>query len=237
MSAKSIYRWLARRGLRFPRGFQRFLFRERIYRLHAWELFKSKVYYENVLRGRCESVGEGLELYGEVPYITGTGRIRLGSHIELHDKITFFSGGGLFANALLEVGNHTGIGFAVQIRVQKHVKIGDYCMIASRTIINDSDGHPTHWRRRRDNMKVGPEAVKPVIIADDVWIGENCIVSKGVSIGQGSIVASGSVVTKDVPPFCIVAGVPARVVKELERPTAAELAELRLEHTGLQPPG
>ena len=53
----------------------------------------------------------------------------------------------------------------------------------------------------------------PIVIGDHVWIGMNVIVLKGVTIGEGSIVAAGSVVNKDVPPHCLVAGVPAKVVK------------------------
>lgn len=57
---------------------------------------------------------------------------------------------------------------------------------------------------------------KPIVIGDNVWIGEYASVLKGVTIGTGAIVASHAVVTKDVPPYTIVAGNPARVVKELE---------------------
>ena len=56
---------------------------------------------------------------------------------------------------------------------------------------------------------------KPITIGDDVWIGCNSIILKGVKIGNGSIVAAGSVVTKSVPPFSLVAGNPAKIVKEL----------------------
>ena len=56
----------------------------------------------------------------------------------------------------------------------------------------------------------------PIVIGDNVWIGEYSAILKGVTIGEGSIVASHSVVTKDVPPYTIVAGNPARIVKHLE---------------------
>jgi acetyltransferase-like isoleucine patch superfamily enzyme len=56
----------------------------------------------------------------------------------------------------------------------------------------------------------------PVIISDDVWIGANATITPGVTIGRHSVVAAGSVVTHDVPPFTIVAGVPARIIKNIE---------------------
>jgi acetyltransferase-like isoleucine patch superfamily enzyme len=54
---------------------------------------------------------------------------------------------------------------------------------------------------------------KKVIICDDVWIGANCIVLPGVTIGSGSVVAAGSVVTKDIPNNCIVGGIPAKIIR------------------------
>ncbi len=58
-----------------------------------------------------------------------------------------------------------------------------------------------------------PENDQPVIIQKDVWVGANAIILKGVTIGYGSIVAAGSIVTKSIPPFTIVAGIPAKVIK------------------------
>lgn len=230
MNAKKAFKSIARRSIQMPRWLGRMLFRERLYRLHSWELFKSKLYYENLLRARCEKVGSGLMLFGEIPYILGNGKIYLGSQVELHDKITFFTSGDDSRNSTIRIGNNSGLMFMVQIRAQQLVEIGNHCMIASRSIINDSDGHPTHWRRRRDHLKPRPEDAKPVIIEDDVWVGENCIIMKGVHIGQGSIIAAGSVVTKNIPAFCVAAGVPARVLKELEQPSGEELDALRQEN-------
>ena len=56
---------------------------------------------------------------------------------------------------------------------------------------------------------------QPIVIEDDAWIGMNCIILKGVTVGRGAVVGAGSVVTKDVPPWTLVAGNPARVIKEL----------------------
>ena len=58
---------------------------------------------------------------------------------------------------------------------------------------------------------------KPIVIKDNVWIGRDCRILKGVTVGEGSIVALGAIVTKDVPPYTVVAGNPAKVVKQLSR--------------------
>jgi acetyltransferase-like isoleucine patch superfamily enzyme len=59
-------------------------------------------------------------------------------------------------------------------------------------------------------------STKPVVISDDVWIGANATITPGVTIGRHSVVAAGSVVTHDVPPYTIVAGVPARIIKTIK---------------------
>lgn len=74
-------------------------------------------------------------------------------------------------------------------------------------IIRDSDSH-------RITNEPSYSVRKPIVIGDDVWIGMNVIILKGVKIGTGAIIAAGAVVTKEVPPYTLVAGVPAKVIKE-----------------------
>lgn len=90
------------------------------------------------------------------------------------------------------------------------VHIGDYCMIGPNTLITTVN-HPLTAKGRRNRMAQG----KSVIIGDDVWIGGNCTILPGVTIGNNVIIAAGAVVTKDVPDNCVVAGVPAKKIKEL----------------------
>lgn len=91
------------------------------------------------------------------------------------------------------------------------VKIGKHCMIGPGTLIS-TVGHPLLPKGRRSRMAFG----KAITIGDDVWIGGNCTILPGVSIGNNVIVAAGAVVTGDVPDNCVVAGVPAKVIKTLE---------------------
>ncbi|WNS82273.1 sugar O-acetyltransferase [Domibacillus sp. DTU_2020_1001157_1_SI_ALB_TIR_016] len=91
------------------------------------------------------------------------------------------------------------------------VHIGDYCMIGPNTLIT-TVGHPLSPKGRREKKAIS----KPVTIGDDVWIGGNCTILPGVTIGNNVIVAAGAVITKDVLDNCVVAGVPAKKIKELE---------------------
>ena len=69
---------------------------------------------------------------------------------------------------------------------------------------------------------IEPPSAKPVIVEDDVVIGANVVVLEGVTVGKGAVVAAGAVVTEDVPPYTVVAGTPARVIKEIDEKTKAK---------------
>lgn len=129
------------------------------------------------------------------------------------------------------IGSNSFIGGSTIICVDK-VEIGNDVLISWGCTIVDNDSHSIYWDLRKDDIsdwkkgfddgKIGKyknwENVKasPIRIEDKVWIGFNSIILKGVKIGKGSVVGAGSVVTKDVPPNTLVAGNPAKIIKELE---------------------
>ncbi len=97
-----------------------------------------------------------------------------------------------------------------RISASDEIVIGDGTMLANGAYITDSDWHTIYDRTRRD------ERVTPVHIGRNVWLGDHATVLKGVTIGDNSVVAARAVVTRDVPANVVVAGNPARVVKELD---------------------
>jgi len=125
----------------------------------------------------------------------------------------------------LSVGHHCTIGPATRIWANASIEIGDYVMISHSVDIHDSDSHPLDAAERRRHCvsccehraAFDPTHVltRPVRIEDDVWIGFKASILKGVTIGRGAVVAAGAVVTRDVPPYALVAGNPARVVRML----------------------
>jgi maltose O-acetyltransferase len=112
----------------------------------------------------------------------------------------------------LEIGEETFINKNVFFDVgNAPVKIGKYCDIGFNTVItNAKHSLKSNFKNRRSH-----EPNKPIYIDDFVWIGCNCIILGGVKIGRGSVIAAGSVVTRDVPPETMVGGVPARFIKSL----------------------
>ena len=107
------------------------------------------------------------------------------------------------------IGKYSLITPGVRIMAAEKIKIGDACMIAHGVYISDADWHGIYDRAE----PVGQ--TKPVILEDNVWVGDSAIICKGVTIGKNSIIGAGAIVTKDVPQNSIFAGNPAKLVKEL----------------------
>jgi acetyltransferase-like isoleucine patch superfamily enzyme len=203
---------LARLSFRLPRFVGGFLFRERIFRHYCWDYIRSKLYYENIMNYRCKQLGKHFMLFGEIPFMEGDGNIYIGDNVKMQGHVVMFTGGHIYKDSEIRIGNNVSLGYAVLFRAAKQIVVGNNCMIASGVRISDNDGHVINAQRTGgEHTKVDPEDVKPVIIEDDVWIGEDSTILKGVTIGHGSIVSSGSVVTKSVPPMKIVMGNPARI--------------------------
>ncbi len=118
-------------------------------------------------------------------------------------------------NAIINIGNNVGISSAC-IWAKKSITIGNYVKIGGDCIIFDTDAHNLNYIDRRDIAKDTPYAKsKPIVIEDDVFIGTRCIILKGVTIGARSIIGSGSVVTKSIPPDCIAVGNPCKVIRQI----------------------
>ena len=111
----------------------------------------------------------------------------------------------------IHVGENFLANYNVTILDIAPVNIGDYVMIGPNTLIVTVN-HPLSPMGRRKHLGIA----KPVTIGDDVWIGGGCTILPGVTIGNSVVVAAGAVGTKDVPSNCVVAGVPATVIRQLE---------------------
>lgn len=149
---------------------------------------------------------------------SGGGSIVVGDDTILHVKISFDAPTGRIV-----IGDRCYVGQS-HIVCHTAVTLGDDVVISWGTTIVDHNSHSVDWQHRKNDVLDWAKGRKdwsnvkiaPVVIHDRVWIGFNAIILKGVSIGEGAVVAAGAVVTKDVPPYTVVAGNPARVIKTLE---------------------
>ena len=214
-AVRAVMRWVQRASVPVIRPLHRFLGGERHVRLTVWRYLVRKLYHEPLFKVQCERVGPGFMLSGGLPFVLGSPRLILGTGVRMH-------GGTLIAAAhaeerpVLEVGDETYLGFGLTFRLAQRISIGRQCIIADGVCIHDTDGHPLDPARRGRGEPVDPAQVRPVVIEDQVWIGLRAIILKGVRIGRAAVVGAGSVVTRDVPPFAVCAGNPARVVKTLD---------------------
>jgi acetyltransferase-like isoleucine patch superfamily enzyme len=191
------------------------LFYLRQFWIHFWNTFKSKFYCEQLIRFRC-SVGKNVRLDGDVPFFYGYGRIELGDNVRIGNRNTWVVGIKVYDDPVFKVGDNTTFGYMNMVSVAHRVTIGSNCLFAGEVKIFDNNSHSLDPVKRRNHEVLEKDAVAPVDIKDDVWIGTNCLILKGVTIGEGAVIAAGSVVTKSIPAYCVAGGNPAKVLKTIE---------------------
>jgi acetyltransferase-like isoleucine patch superfamily enzyme len=149
--------------------------------------------------------------------------IHIGAHSVIHGQLLVFRHGGT-----IRLGSYVFLGPGSRIWSSTSVIIGNHVLISHNVNIHDNDSHPFDTEARHEQVKFILDhsalpttscgtAEAPVFIEDDVWIGLNATILKGVSIGRGAIVAAGAVVTHDVEAFTLVAGNPATLKKKLNK--------------------
>jgi len=152
-----------------------------------------------------------------VNMLDDSSKICIGKESRVLSELLVFSHGGR-----ITIGSECYLGEGTRVWSAKGIKIGDRVLISHNVNIFDSQTHPISAKKRNEHFKAifstgHPKKIelgeKEIIIDDDVWIGCSSIILCGVSIGQGAIVGAGSVVTKNVPAWSIVAGNPAKVVR------------------------
>ena len=186
--------------------------------------FFNRLYFR--WKGIC--FGQNIQVYNKV-YLTGKrGQIIIGDdfHLTSGDCINPLCRNirGCIhtdkSSSTIVIGNHVGMSSPC-IWIHDRLTIGNHVNIGGNCIIMDTDVHQMDYVARRGEKVENADDANtkiqsaPVTIEDDVWIGANCIVLKGVTIGARSIIGAGSVVTKDIPADCIAAGNPCRVIRSL----------------------
>src|SRR5271154_5313683 len=154
---------------------------------------KARVPFSVRVRGRVQFSGCGELLLGEGVSFNGT--------VVPIELVTYTSG-------RIEIGNHTFINYGSSIAARASAKIGSYCHLGHYTFVMDNDQHDVVR-----HTELPPS--HPVIIEDHVWIGSKAMILSGVHIGSRAVIGAGSIVTRDVPARCVVAGNPARVLRHL----------------------
>lgn len=133
------------------------------------------------------------------------------SHVNMYSPVKLQVGPG----ASLTIGSDTRI-HGTSIHAQQRISIGSRCLIAANCQIIDSSAHELSMANPEKRILSRRSTPNPIVIHDNVWIGTGCIILPGVEIGEGSVIAAGSVVTKSIPPRCLAGGNPARVIRQYD---------------------
>lgn len=174
-----------------------------------WNAFKLKI--------TGAKIGRNCSIFNKLYYFLHPKGV-----IEIGDNFTFSTGsnfnqlsrnirGSIYVaeNAVLKIGDNVGISSSC-IWVTDSITIGDHVNIGADTLILDTDAHHLDWQERRNG---GERSSEPIIIEDDAFIGTRSIILKGVTIGARSIIGAGSVVAKSIPPDCVAAGNPCKIIR------------------------
>lgn len=151
--------------------------------------------------------GSDVRVWGR-PFIRNHGQLIIGDRVRMISTIVPIEL--VLEGGTLEIQDRVFINYGCSIGASQLVRIGADCNIGSYVMIIDNNFHRLEPERRTEL----PESA-PVILEENVWLGSRVIILPGVTIGTGSVIGAGSVVTRDIPPRSLAAGVPARVIKNL----------------------
>jgi len=153
-------------------------------------------------------------------------KIIIGSQTQILGELLVY-----WKSGSIQIGRRSYVSTGSRIWSQSSVTIGNHVLISHNVDIHDTDSHPLDWAARRIDataiyngtyFEPTQTLSESIVIEDDVWIGCKATILKGVHIGRGAIIAASSVVTKDVPPFTVVAGNPARIIRQLPESESSE---------------
>jgi acetyltransferase-like isoleucine patch superfamily enzyme len=173
------------------------------------------LYWTPLFKSRVFQAGKNLYLYGGMPYLSGPLQISYGNNCRISGQTTFSGRTVSQSIPKLILGDNIDIGWMTTIAVGSEVSIGNNVRIAGKAFIAGYPGHPMDATDRASGLPDIDEQVGDIIIDDDVWIATGVTILSNVRIGKRSIIATGSIVTTDIPSDVLAGGVPARVIKSL----------------------
>ncbi|MEP3264721.1 MAG: hypothetical protein ABJM86_08535 [Hyphomicrobiales bacterium] len=191
-----------------------------LYRLHCgtrdlWRNFLRVVYYTPMFQTQLEQPAKRLFLEKAMPLVLGPLKITIGDDCDIFGATTFNGRSNGDIQPELILGNKCGIGWQVTIASGTKVVFGNNVRLSKKCFLAGYPGHPIDPVARARGDADTQDQIGDIILEDDVWLCSSTIVNAGVTIGHGTIVAAGSVVTKDLPPMVLAGGVPARVIRPI----------------------
>lgn len=176
------------------------------------------LWYTPLFQSRLEAPAPGLRIYDGFPYVVGDVRITIGANCRMGGKFDILGRTGTTADRPeFIVGDNVDLGWGGVVAVGRRIELGNNVRLAAGVLMTGYPGHPLDAAARARGEADTDDQVGDIIVEDDVWLASRVTVVGPVRIGRGTIVATGSVVTRDLPPFVLAAGVPAKVVRSLAK--------------------
>lgn len=167
-----------------------------------WKLIKLNTF---LYRHRYHiDIGENSLIYGRQEF-TGGGKIKIGNNTRISRWCVFREYGGC-----ITIGDNCSVNSFCHFSGNGGITIGDNVLIATQCVLITANHNFDEITKPISSQG---ESRAPIVIEDDCWLGAGVKVLMGVTIGRGSVIGAGSVVTKDVPPYSVVVGVPGKVMK------------------------
>lgn len=180
----------------------------------AGAVMRARYYFRSAQR-----LGARVRLWG-VPAVSNQGRLLIGDRVRFASSVAKLEIG-VGPQGTLEIGDNILINHGCSIGATKLVRIGDRCNIGTHVILIDNAFHELDPERRDQQ----PESAA-VVLEPNVWLAARVIVLPGVTVGANSVVGAGSVVTRDIPPNVLAAGIPAKVIRSIRSAESAARQDL-----------
>lgn len=195
----------------------------KLFLLFSYLIYKGYILYKERQCSLHSIKEESSRFYkeAEVTNMQAPDKVKIGENSHIRGELTVYPYG-----EGIKIGDNCYVGENSVIRSGNRIEIGNSVLIAHDVTIIDSDSHEIDYIEREKSFKKmitfghpktpGHVRTSPIIIDDNVWISYNVCILKGVHIGRGAIIGAGSVVTKDIPPFTIAVGNPAKSIRKLD---------------------
>ena len=164
-----------------------------------------RVWHTGRAAAQMRGLAPSVQFDGRVTVI-GTRNVRIGENSRIGDLAEFTTHDG----GVIRIGREIRLNRGVTLSAYREISIDDFTMIGEFVSIRDAN----HGIARGRQVRYQSHEAKPIRIGSDVWIGRGACILPGVTIGDGAVIGANSIVTKDVPPNTIAAGIPAKIIRE-----------------------
>lgn len=183
------------------------------YNRQEWFRIQRNIIRSAWIRREFKHIGDKV-MFGKIGLLKGAECISIGDRCKFEDYV-FLTAWTLNGKPTINIGEHCFFGAFSHITSTNKIVIGDNCLTGKNvTITDNSHGETDLTSLETPPLKRVLVSKGPVVIGNNVWIGDKATILPNVTIGDGCVIAANSVVTKDIPPYSVAAGVPAKVIKQ-----------------------